>query len=61
MERQILIELSSPSDIDGGKITARHERIILSWIDFGPSAKATVDDPDGGFLPDNDVPVHRIG
>ena len=60
-ERQVLIELSSPSDIEGGKITAWHERIILPWIDFDPSAKAAVDDPDGGFLPDIDVPVHRIG
>jgi hypothetical protein len=33
-ERQVLFELSSPSDIDGGKITAWHERIILPWIDF---------------------------
>jgi hypothetical protein len=60
-ERSLLIELSSPSDIEGGKITAWHERIILPPIDFDTSGKLVADGPSGGFAPDAEVPVERIG
>ena len=60
-KRQILIELSSPSDIEGGKITAWHERIVLPSIDFEPSVEAVADSADSGFAPDIDVSVQRIG
>lgn len=58
--RSVHLELSSPAQIEGGKIVDWHERIILPSISFGPEGDF-IAPKDGDFGPDFDVPVKRIG
>jgi hypothetical protein len=61
-DRQVYIELSSPSDMDKGKIVGWDERIILPPLDLDPTTGLTKggDGSGNGFAPDVDVDVQRI-
>lgn len=61
--REVHIELSAPSDIEGGKILGWHERNIIPKVTFDPDVTLIdpTDAPGGdGFAPDFDIPVKRI-
>ncbi|HEX4737066.1 MAG TPA: hypothetical protein VH331_05850 [Allosphingosinicella sp.] len=59
-ERQIFVELSSPAEIERGKITDWHERNVLPIIDLDTPPISKDGKFDDGFTPDLDVPVRRI-
>lgn len=54
--RKIYAELSSPADIQRGKIIAWNERNVLPVRDLD----LPLDDTDSGFTPDFDIDVKRI-
>lgn len=58
--RRIFSELSSPSEIQRGKITSWSERNILPVIDLDDSPIVGTRGPRDGFTGEFDIPVQRI-